>query len=200
MAILIQGEIEIHILQTRIDQLLPMMNIVLITDFAEFDSKKFDYFFDYYVHRNHQHVWTQLEFSMCFNIAFEFEEYLAYQLNKKYHWVTVADCYRLMADRLQGDVCSGYYSILFEQNNSIYLVDNSTFDDETNSLLFTKLACISPPSAQKTIKDPYQFAEYAQQPYIGYKLEDGVFYPVMKSEYLVLQLPDLLQRWHKNHS
>lgn len=194
MAILIQGDIEIHILQTRIDQLLPMMNIVLITDLTEFDSSKFDYFFDYFVHRNNQHVWTQLEFSMSSNLAFEFEEYLAYYLNQKYDWVTVADSYRLMADRLRGNVLSGYYSILFEKDHSIYLVDNATFDGELNHLEFKKLACISPPSAQKIISDPYLFAEYAQQQYIGYILEDDEFYPIMKCEYEPLVLSELMSK------
>ena len=134
---------------------------------------------------------------MSSNIAFEFEEYLAYSINQKYDWVTVADSYRAMSEQLKGSVNSGYYSILFERNHSIYLVDNSTFDDELNHLEFKKLACISPSTAQKIINHSYQFAEYAQQQYIGYQFEDHVFYPVMKSEYLVLQLPDLLERWVK---
>ncbi len=200
MAILIQGEIDIHILQTRIDQLLPMMNIVLITDLTEFDSSKFDYVFDYFVHRNNQHVWTQLEFSMSSNTAFEFEEYLAYYLNQKYDWVTVADSYSSMSEQIRGNVLSGYYSILFEQDHSIYLVDNATFDDELYHLEFKKLACISPPSAQKIISDPYLFAEYAQQQYIGYILEDHVFYRVMKCEYEPLVCSKLMDRWQEEQT
>ncbi|RYL29400.1 hypothetical protein [Acinetobacter piscicola] len=68
---------------------------------------------------------------------------MADQLNQQYDWVTVADNYRLMADHLRGDVLSGYYSILFEQDHSIFLVDNSTFDDN-NRLYFNKLSCIAP--------------------------------------------------------
>ncbi len=48
------------------------------------------------------------------HLSFEFEEYLADQLKRQYDWVTVADNYSLMADRLRGNVLSGYYSILFE--------------------------------------------------------------------------------------
>ena len=204
MACIIRGQIDQVVLQDIILSIFFPLSFKIIEDISEIAEQgllNFDSYFEVCYVSNPTESWTILQTLFGGNdLSFEFEEYLADQLNQQYNWVTVADNYRLMADHLRGDVSSGYYSILFEQNHSVYLVDNSTFDDETNRLLFTKIACISPPSAQTIIKDSYQFAEYAQQPYIGYKLEDDVFYPVMKSEYLVLQLSDLLQRWHKDQS
>lgn len=197
MACIIRGQIDRITLQDIIFSLFFPLSFKIIEDFseiAELGFSNFDGYFEVGYVSNPTESWTILQTLFGGNdLSFEFEEYLADQLNRQYGWVTVADHYRLMADRLRGDVSSGYYSILFEKDHSIFLVDNGTFDDEANSLDFRKLACIFPRKKQKISTEHYMFGEYLQHQYIGYH-DDGIFYPIMQCDYVHLVLSELIER------
>ena len=184
-------------MQDIIQPILLPLNIKVIEDCSEMAEPhylNFDSHFEVCYLSNQTHSWTMLQTMLGGNhLSFEFEEYLADQLNRQYDWVTVADNYRLMADHLRGNVLSGYYSILFEQDHSIFLVDNSIFYDD-NCLYFKKLYCIAPTEQQKIVDQNYKFETCLNEQYIGHVSEDAVFYPIMKSTYVPLVLSELIER------
>ena len=198
MACIIQGEIDRIKLQDIISSIFLPLKFKIIEDFsemAESDFLNFDGHFEMSYVSNQTHSWIILETLFGGNrLSFEFEEYLAYQLNRQYDWVTVADSYRLMADRLRGDVLSGYYSILFEKDRSIFLVDNTSFDDE-HCLNVKKLACIYPVKKRLIVNQYYIFSEYQHECYIGIQSEEFKFDPVMRCDYIPLKLKNLISQW-----
>ena len=201
MALIIQGLHEINELQSLIPPILHPIKIKIIDDIEDIlDEYSFsiDEFILFDQIQNSDFSWTVLDFCMGDNLAFEFEEYLAYILNQKYQWITIADSYRLMSDRLRNDVHSGYYSILFEKDHSIFLVDNGAFDDEANSLDFRKLACIFPIKKQKICDEFYSFGIHLKFQYIGYQ-SDGIFYPIMQCKYIPLLQVNLITCWKSKH-
>ena len=94
MACIIQGHIEPVRLQSLISQLLLPFSIKVIEDVSELlvlDVSDFDDFITVDYPSNSKMSWSVLQLVKGNSpVAFELEEYLACQLNIKYHWVTVS--------------------------------------------------------------------------------------------------------------
>jgi len=199
MSLFIQTEIEKNDLFIIINSILTPFKFFLISDLEEvlsIDLTNYDDFIFINELSCNGVLWKNIEFGSGCDKVFEFEEYLAFQINKKFNYITVADVYRLMSESLKGSVASGFYSLLFEQDHSIYLVDNSnSYLEDIEELvkepdLFNKLACLYPEKHREILIDGYCFYFYEHVLYVCEK-KSNINCPIMQCDYIPLDRSDL---------